>query len=588
MWPFVKPFWKLAFFSLIISFPIGMLDATVALFLKPYTDLVIVDKDMTSPWYIPFLIVSFTLVQGLLIFTSNFLNAYAGGKLSIAVKEKLYDKLLSLPPAYFDAQSSGSILIRFAGDADTACTGLLHNLKNLLTRIFSSLALIGVLFYNSWHLSIMAVIIMAIALTPLAYVKRLIKKLVAQQIILGSSLSTDYNEAFSGNRTVTAYNLQKQRKKLFSDQLNHIFKLSIHLTRRTAWLSPSMHFIISIGIALAVFMGSWLIVNETISAGNFVSFLAALLMLYTPLKSLGGTIVGIQNSFLAIERVFELLDLEPSITEKENAKELSSVQKNIIFENVGFSYRKDRKTLSDINLHVNVGETIALVGNSGGGKSTLVSLLPRFYDVLEGSIKIDGTDIRDISLQSLRQNVGVVFQDNFLFTGTIRENIMYGNENATEEMLLQAIDSACLCDFIASLPLGLETETGERGILLSGGQKQRVAIARAFLKNAPIIVLDEATSALDNKSEKIVQQAIDNLMKDKTVFVIAHRLSTIRNAHRITVIHEGELVEIGSHDELMRNDDGHYKQLYEMQFKADPGTVTTETVTDIKTEITSV
>jgi len=588
MWPFIKPFWKMALLSLIITIPIGMLDATVALFLKPYTDLVIVDKDMSSPWYIPLLIISFTFVQGLLIFSSNFLNTWVGGKFTISVKKALYSKLLSLQPAFFDTSSSGTIILRFIGDADTACSGLLHNLKNLTTRVVSSLALIGVLFYNSWHLAIVAVIVLVVAVTPLAYVKRLIKKIIAQGVILGAKMTTSYNEIFSGNRTITAYNLQKQQQERFNEQLQEGFGLSMRSTRRTAWLSPAMHFIISIGIALAVSLGSWLIVNETITAGNFVSFIAALLMLYTPIKSLGGTIVGIQASFLAIERVFEMLDLEPTIKDKENAITIDSVRRNITFENVSFSYTEERKTLQDINLQINIGESLAIVGNSGGGKSTLVSLLPRFYDVTKGSIKIDGIDIRDISLHSLRDNIGVVFQDNFLFGGTIRDNIMCGNPNATEEMLLQAVQSACLNDFISSLPLGLDTETGERGMLLSGGQKQRVAIARAFLKNAPIIVLDEATSALDNKSEKIVQQAIDNLMKDKTVFVIAHRLSTVRNADRIAVIHEGELAEIGSHEELMCITDGLYKQLYDMQFSTstkktlDTNTLDTDTLSVTK------
>ncbi len=566
MWPFVKPFWKMALLSLVITLPIGALDATVALFLKPYTDLVIVDKDITSPWYIPLLIVGFTFVQGSLIFISAFVSTYVGGKFSIAVKSKLYAKLLSLQPAYFDSIHSGTVAMRFSSDADTACGGLLIGLKTLLTRVFSSIALIGVLFYNSWHLSIIAMLILVLALTPLAYVKKLIKKIVAQNILLSASVTTNYNETFSGNRTITAYNLQEQRAFNFKSQMETVFGLSMRLNGRTAWLSPAMHFIISIGLALAVSVGSWLIVSETITAGNFVSFIAALLMLYTPLKGLGRTIVSVQSSFLAIERIFELFDMEPTIQDKKDAKKLEGIQKNIVFDKVSFFYNEGKPVLNDINLHVNVGESIAIVGNSGGGKSTLASLLPRFYDVTQGSIKIDGTDVRDISTHSLRDNISVVFQDNFLFSGTIRDNIMQGNQEASEEMLTQAVQSACLCDFIESLELGLDTEIGERGSLLSGGQKQRVAIARAFLKNAPIIVLDEATSALDNKSEKIVQQAIDNLMKDRTVFVIAHRLSTIRNADRIAVIHEGQLVELDNHDGLMKITNGQYRQLYEMQF----------------------
>ena len=270
---------------------------------------------------------------------------------------------------------------------------------------------------------------------------------------------------------------------------------------------------------------------------------------------------------MAIERIFKILDSSPNIKDREDAIELKDFKNDIYFDNVRFAYIKDKYVLNNINLTIKHGETVAFVGNSGGGKTTLASLLPRFYNVTKGYIKIDGIDINKYTLKSLRNNISVVFQDNFLFSGTIRENILLGKLDATEEQLNKAVKMACLDEFISTLEKGLDTEIGERGILLSGGQKQRVAIARAFLKDAPIVILDEATSALDNKSEAIVQTAIDNLMKDKTVIVIAHRLSTVKNADRIAVINEGELVELGTHDELMNIENGQYKALYEMQFK---------------------
>ena len=309
-----------------------------------------------------------------------------------------------------------------------------------------------------------------------------------------------------------------------------------------------------------------MILTNQITSGNFVSFITALIMLYTPIKNLGNNFNAVQFSFLAIERVFDILDSQPKIKDKNNAFELKNIN-SIEFKNVNFEYIKDRPVLKNINLSVNSGETIALVGNSGGGKSTIVSLIPRFYDINSGSIKIDDMDIRDLTLRSLRQNIAIVFQDNFLFSGTIRDNIMLGNENASDEDVDKAVKMAYLDDFVSGLTNGLDTQIGERGILLSGGQKQRVAIARAFLKNAPIVILDEATSALDNKAEAIVQKAIENLMQDKTVFVIAHRLSTIQNADKIVVINEGEIVEIGSHEELLKIENGAYRLLYEMQFK---------------------
>ena len=307
--------------------------------------------------------------------------------------------------------------------------------------------------------------------------------------------------------------------------------------------------------------------TQQITSGNFVSFITALILLYTPVKNIGNNLNAVQFSFFAIESIFSILDSPPQILNKENAVVLLSSPEIIEFRDVNFEYNTNVPILKNINLEIKKGETVAFVGNSGGGKTTIVNLLPRFYDIKSGSIQINKIDIRDYSLNSLRENIAVVFQDNFLFSGTIRENILLGRKNATDEEISKAIKMAYLEDFISSLENGLETQIGERGILLSGGQKQRVAIARAFLKDAPIIILDEATSALDNKAEAIVQKAIDNLMQDKTVFVIAHRLSTIQNANKIVVINQGEIVETGTHEQLLNIENGAYKTLYNMQFK---------------------
>lgn len=328
-----------------------------------------------------------------------------------------------------------------------------------------------------------------------------------------------------------------------------------------------MHVIVSVGIATAIGYGSHLIMTNQITSGNFVSFITALILLYTPVKNIGNNLNAVQFSFFSIEKIFEVLDSTPEIKDCENPVILTRNHNSIKFNDVNFEYVENVPVLKNINLSINKGETIAFVGNSGGGKTTIVNLIPRFYDVKSGSITIDDIDIRNISLESLRQNIAIVFQDNFLFSGTIRENILLGNECANDEQLNQAVKMAYLDDFISTLQDGLDTIIGERGVLLSGGQKQRVAIARAFLKNAPILILDEATSALDNKAEAVVQKAIDNLMKDKTVFVIAHRLSTIQNADKIVVINQGEIVEVGTHEDLLHIDNGAYKALYEMQFK---------------------
>ncbi|WP_294446963.1 ABC transporter transmembrane domain-containing protein [uncultured Mailhella sp.] len=568
MWPFIKPFWPMALLSLLICVPVGSLDAVIALFLKPYTDVVVVGKSMESPWYIPLLIVGFTTVQGLLNFGGTYLNTWVGGRLTMGLKARLYEKLVDIEPSYFDTTTSGEVLFRFNSDAELACSGLLGNLKSFLTRICSSLALICVLFYNSWQLSILAIVILVVAVAPLTKVKKLLMTLVTRNNTCMFQLNTTYNETFSGNRTIAAYNLQERQKSRFNSLLNDVFTLTVAMTRRTAWITPFMHFVVSIGLGLAIAMGSWLIVQGTISPGNFVSFITALLMLYTPLKNITNVAVSVQQSFLAIDRVFSILERPKALKEKDETVPLPAIKQGITFEHVSFSYKKGVEVLHDINLDVRVGEMLALVGNSGGGKSTLVSLIPRFYDVTKGHIRVDGTDIREFALNDLRQHIAMVFQDNFLFDGTIRENILLGNPSASDEDVKKALHNACLSEFIDSLEKGVDTYIGERGILLSGGQKQRVAIARAFLKNAPIVILDEATSALDNKSEEIVQRAIDNLMRDKTVFVIAHRLSTVKNANRIAVIHEGRLAELGTHEELMAIPGGQYRTLYNMQFKA--------------------
>lgn len=394
-----------------------------------------------------------------------------------------------------------------------------------------------------------------------------IKEASNKNMVIGGNITTNINETYSGNKVMTAYELQDRQEEYFKNQVWKSFNINMSLTKRAAWMSPLMYLIASCGIAIVLGYGTYLINTGHMTAGSFASFVTSLLLLYKPVKGLGGTFAGIQNVFVAMGRMFELFDLEPSIKDCENPIEMKGFEREIRFENVNFEYIPNKPILKNINLTIPKNETLAIVGNSGGGKSTLVNLLPRFYDIKLGSIKFDGIDIKGFSIKSLRKNISMVFQDNFLYSGTIKENIMMGNPDATAGELMQAIKSAHLQDMIQELPEGLETELGERGLTLSGGQRQRVAIARAMLRNAPIVILDEATSALDNESEAIVQKAMDNLMQNRTVFIIAHRLSTIKNADRIAVINEGELVELGSHEELIKIEDGQYKHLYDMQFK---------------------
>lgn len=567
MWPYVKPVWFRALCSMLICIPIGSLDAVIALALKPYMDLVMVEKTIASPWYIPLGIVAFTSIQGGLKYLSSYLSTWVGGRITNGLKFDMFKKLLTLPTSFYDKRNSGDIVFQFNNQADIACNGLLDNLSVFTQRIFSSISLVGVLFYNSWQLALIAVLVLGCAFAPVAKLQKRIKSVMEKTVFADASIITEYNEVFAGNKTITSYNLQGHETNKFQEILKSIFTLRIKMVQKTQWLSPMMHVIVSIGIAAAIGYGSHLIMSNQITSGNFVSFITALILLYTPVKNIGNNLNAVQFSFFSIEKIFEVLDSTPEIRDCENPIILPREHNSIKFNDVNFEYVENVPVLKNINLSINKGETVAFVGNSGGGKTTIVNLIPRFYDVKSGSITIDDIDIRNISLESLRQNIAVVFQDNFLFSGTIRENILLGNETATEEQINQAVKMAYLDDFIATLQDGLNTVIGERGVLLSGGQKQRVAIARAFLKNAPILILDEATSALDNKAEAVVQKAIDNLMQDKTVFVIAHRLSTIQNADKIVVINQGEIVETGTHEQLLQIENGAYKALYEMQFK---------------------
>ncbi len=568
MWKYIRPVWFRSLLSLLIAIPIGSLDGLIALLLRPYMDVVMVAKDPSfSPYFIALAIISITLTQGLLKYAASYLSTWTGTRITHALKAELYQKLLTYQSAFFDKNQSGTIILRFNNAADMACSGLLTNASQFTQRFFSSIFLIGVLFYNSWQLALVAVAVMLVAFLPVLSLKKRLKDVFNKSLFTTAAILSAFNETFSGNKTITSYNLQENRRQKFQEILNSIFRMQIRMVQRTQWISPAMHTIVSFGIAGTIGYGSYLILNDQITVGAFVSFITALILLYTPMKSIGGNIAAITQSFLAMDVVFGLLDTEVKIKDKEGAKTLDlQGDFEIKFENVNFAYDTNKQILKGVSFAVKRGETLALVGNSGGGKSTSVSLLPRFYDVTGGQITINGEDIRDFTLQSLRQNIAVVFQENFLFDDTIRQNILIAKPDASQEEVEAAVKMAYLDEFVGTLENGLDTVVGERGVLLSGGQKQRVAIARAFLKNAPILVLDEATSALDNKAEAIVQKAIENLMQDKTVIVIAHRLSTVKNADKIIVINEGEVAESGSHEALLEKQ-GVYASLYAMQFK---------------------
>lgn len=581
IYPYLKPCLSRIFLGLIVAIPLGLLDGVVAFSLKPYMDYVVGQKDLVFTLFentytisysflatfIPFGVVAFALFQGILRYLNEYITEWTSQRITNSVKKSLFRTLVAMDTAFFNENSSGIVLSRFLTDPDTASRGLIIYIKTIITSTFGALGLICVMLHSSWKLALIGVVVLCAAFIPVAIIRKRIKQASNKTMVISGDITTNINETYSGNKVMTAYCLQERQQKAFDEQIERSFDVSMSLIKRAGWMSPLMYLIASYGIATVLWYGTGLIMKGEMTAGSFASFVTSLLLLYKPVKTLGNTLTGLQQIFVAMGRVFELFEIKPDLQDKPDSIELSGVNYSIGFNNISFSYDNEREILHKINLQVKKGETIAIVGNSGGGKSTFVNLIPRFYDVTSGSITIDGFDIKNYSLTSLRKNIAMVFQDNFLFSGTIRENILMGNFEASDTDLERAIESAHLSEMLAELPEGLDTVLGERGMTLSGGQRQRVAIARAMVRNSPIIILDEATSALDNKSEAIVQKALDNLMENKTVFVIAHRLSTIKNADRIAVINEGELVELGSHEELMSVKGGQYRALYDMQFK---------------------
>ena len=581
MFPYIKPYLFRIFLGFAISIPLGLLDGVTALALKPYMDYVIGGKSyeltilnhsfsissLLMAFLIPVGIILFAGIQGILRYLNSYISAWTSRRITNDVKIDLFHRLIHMHPQFFDDNPSGIVISRYVNDPATASTGIVDQIKTITTSICGALGLIAVMLYSSWQLAFIGVTVLLMAFIPVTLLRKRMRKASNENMVISGNITTNMNETYNGNKVMYAYDLQDLRENDFKYQIKQSFDVNMSLTKRTAWMSPLMYMISSCGIAAVLGVGTYLINKGQMTAGSFASFVTSLLLLYKPVKTLGGTLTGIQKIFVAMGRVFELFDLEPLIKDCENPKEFKELKDKITFEDVCFEYVPNKPVLKHINLEVHKNETLALVGNSGGGKSTLVNLINRFYEVKSGAVKYDGTDIREFSLKSLRGSISMVFQDNFLYSGTIKDNILMGKPGATTEEIEKAIEYAHLNEMIEKLPEGLETIIGERGLTLSGGQRQRVAIARAMLRNAPIVILDEATSALDNESEAIVQKAMDNLMKDRTVFIIAHRLSTIKNADRIAVINEGELAELGTHEELMQIENCQYKHLYEMQFR---------------------
>jgi ATP-binding cassette, subfamily B, bacterial MsbA len=577
----LKPYWLRALVAAFITIPIGMLDGTIAFTLKPYIDSLNTGAATSKMWlpvgWIPFIIVGFTAFQGLLNYTSIYLNGWLGLKVMAAIRAKLFTKLQQMDVAYFHKTTTGTLIQAYFRDPESLQANVLNNTKDMLIRIFSSLCLAGVLISISWKLSIMAIGVLLLIIYPSTRIRKRIKQFAQASNAASSDLMSYYTETSNGIQVVYGFNQQAQRMQRFNQSQQGLFSQTMRHIKTQGWLTPIMHTTASLGVGIVIWQGSTAILNKEITTGGLFAFITALLLLYNPIKNLGNSVMTAQMSLMAAGRILDLLAMEPAVKDAPNPHVLAGIEKGIQFEQVYFAYVPEQPVIKNLNISLNKGETVALVGASGSGKSTLASLLMRFYDVNAGVITIDGIPLPQISLHSLRAHIALVTQDNFLFNGTIEDNLRVGKANATQKELWQALEQAYLASFVKGLDQGLATPIGERGVMLSGGQRQRLAIARALLKDAPIVILDEATSALDNESEAIVQQAMDRLMIDRTVLVIAHRLSTIRHADRILVLEAGELVEAGPHEQLLAQN-GRYAHYYHTQFNrlAETTTSTTE------------
>lgn len=576
MWPYIKPVFFRIIIAFVLAIPLGLLDGVTAFALKPYIDVVVngdtlsygninLTRDILAFW-IPPGIVIFAGIQGVLRYLNTYLSDWISLNIANGVKVDLFKKLIYLDSKFYDENSSGLVISRFLNDPDLASKQLINSIKTLITSFTSALGLIFVLLYNSWELALVGVVVLVCAFLPMALLRKKIKQVSNKTTVVGGNITTSFNETYKGNKVIAGYNRQEAAYLKVKKLIKETFDLQISLTKRTGWLSPIMYIIASVGIAFVMLAGNQLIIAGRLTTGSFASFITSLLLLYKPIKTLGQDLTNMQSIFVAISRVFDLFDFNSRIKDDGKLDAPSKIEK-IEFKNVCFSYDDEHEILHNISFDVSNNQTIALVGNSGGGKSSIVNLLPRFYDINSGEILFNNINIKDFKLNSLRNSISEVFQDNFLFSGTIKENILIGKPNATIDEINDVIVASHLDEFVESLPDKLDTNIGENGTSLSGGQRQRLAIARAMIKNAPVVILDEATSALDNKSEKIVQRALDNLMKNKTVFVIAHRLSTIFNADKILVIENGSIVEQGTHETLINIENGKYRSLYNMQFK---------------------
>jgi len=516
-------------------------------------------------WFLPLLVVVVIFGKGLFTFLSTLIMKAIGHRASKQLRDELFEHLIYQSMDYFDRRSTGEIMSRVTSDVDKIQQAVSGSMGDFIREVFVLIALLIYIFYTDWRLAIVAFVIAPLAALPLAIFSRKLKKRGKQSQAQMARIYNQLYESIMGGKIVKAFTMERFELKKFYEETKSFFRASMRFARIESLSSPFMEFLGGAVGAFVLYVGMQRITEGYISPGDFGSFVVAIFYAYTPIKRLSRANNVIQQGVASYERIQDILESKPKIVDRPKSYPLPPVKGKVAFDNVSFSYNEARPVLHDVSFEINPTEMVAVVGLSGSGKTTIINLLTRFYEPTSGSIKIDDIDISEATVKSLRSQIGLVTQELILFNDSICNNIAYGLEDMPLERIVGAAKAAKAHEFIMELPEEYDTQIGEKGVLLSSGQRQRLAIARALLKNPPILILDEATSALDSESERLIQIAMKNVMKDRTTIVIAHRLSTIRNAHKIFVVDRGKIVEIGTHEELCQLN-GIYKKLYDLQF----------------------
>jgi subfamily B ATP-binding cassette protein MsbA len=560
--PYVWPWFTAAMVAMLLF---SGLTALMPLLVERVFDDIFADRKMTALNFLPAAIVLIFLLRGITSFTQNYLMDLVGQRIICDLRDELNQHIQRLSLAFFNRTPTGDILSRVSNDVALVRTALTDAVASVMRDATSLVALIVVAFYKDPVLALIAFLVFPASVLPIVKLSQRLRRFSKRgQRTLGT-LTSLLQETVQGNRVVKAFGMEDYERERFQAENRRLYRLYMKASMIKALTTPALEVLAAFAIGGVVWYGGNSVIAGGRSQGSFLAFLTAMFLLYEPFKRLTKANATIQQGVAGAERVFDLLDTQPEVVDRPGARALTAMRRGIVFEGVGFRYGTE-PVLKDVTLKIQAGEVVALVGMSGGGKSTLADLIPRFYDVTEGRITIDGVDLRDYTLRSLRAQIALVTQFTFLFNDTVRANIAYGDPGKSMDDVVTAAQAANAHEFITALPQGYDTPIGELGVTLSGGQRQRLAIARALLKDAPILILDEATSALDTESERLVQQAIERLMVNRTTLVIAHRLSTIRRADRIVVVVRGQIVEEGTHEELLALG-AEYRKLHDLQFQ---------------------